>query len=141
MPVRKGTYILVFTLGESRRITVGALGEHLFEPGLYMYVGSAMGGLDQRLERHLRKDKTIRWHIDYLTTVCDSSEAYESYPDFVPECDLARIAAECGAVPVVEGFGCSDCSCTTHLFSVSRETVSEVVAGCRLAPFIARECL
>ena len=76
MSVRKGTYVLFVTLGSDRNITVGARGPHLFKAGTYCYVGSAMAGLDQRLTRHLAHEKTLKWHIDYLTTVCDSSEAW-----------------------------------------------------------------
>ena len=89
MSVRKGTYVLFVTLGSDRNITVGARGPHLFKAGTYCYVGSAMAGLDQRLTRHLAHEKTLKWHIDYLTTVCDSSEAWISYPDSIPECELA----------------------------------------------------
>ena len=135
MTVRKGTYILVITLRSPRLVKVGALGEHLFDPGTYVYTGSAMGGLDQRVSRHLRKEKNIRWHIDNLTTVCDCCEAYESYPDFVPECTLARTAVECGAVPEMKGFGCSDCDCETHPFRAGSDTVSKLVAKASLAPF------
>ena len=114
--IRKGTYVLAVTLGSPADIRVGALGILHFDAGLYIYVGSAMGGLDQRLSRHLRKDKPLRWHIDYLTAAADHSEAYVSYPDFIPECGLARMAEQSGMVPEAEGFGCSDCGCLTHLF-------------------------
>ena len=138
MTVRRGTYILVIKLEHPRLVKVGALGEHLFDPGVYIYVGSAMGGLDHRVSRHLSKEKKIRWHIDNLTTICDSSEAFESYPDPVPECTLADVAQECGAVPEMKGFGCSDCDCVAHLFRADQETVSEIVRRCSLAPFHAR---
>lgn len=141
MTVRKGTYVLVIDLGEPRTVRAGALGEHLFQAGTYAYAGSAMGGLDQRVSRHLAHEKKVRWHIDHLTTVCDSSRAYESYPDFVPECTLARTIEECGGIPEMKGFGCSDCRCYTHLFRVTPETVSAVVSKCALADFRARESL
>ena len=105
MSVRKGTYALFVTFDRDINITVGALGPHLFRAGTYCYVGSAMGGLDQRVSRHLARCKGIRWHIDRLTTVCDGSEAWESYPDFIGECELARIAEECGGIPEMDGFG------------------------------------
>ncbi len=133
--IRKGTYVLALTLGSPSDAEVGALGVLHFDPGLYVYVGSAMGGLDQRLSRHLRKDKAIRWHIDRLTTICDSSEAYESYPDPIPECELAAKAAECGMVPAAEGFGCSDCRCRTHLFKADRSSLGALVSECGLVPF------
>lgn len=132
---RPGTYILVMTLREPRTVRVGALGEHRFEAGTYVYAGSAMGGLDQRLNCHLSKRKKVHWHIDNLTLVCDSAEAYESYPDPVPECTLARIVEGCGGVPEMDGFGCSDCRCATHLFRASGDVVEKAVAVSALALF------
>lgn len=135
MRVRPGTYVLAVTFSRDREITVGALGPHLFRAGTYCYVGSAKGGLDQRVGRHLRREKKIRWHIDYLTTVCDSSRAWESYPDPVPECELARIAERCGGTPELDGFGCSDCGCRSHLFRVDVQTLEKIVSGAGLEPF------
>ena len=135
-PVRKGTYVLFMTLREETPITAGALGPHAFSPGLYCYVGSAMGGLDQRLSRHLRRNKTIRWHIDRLTVAADRAEAWESYPDPIPECVLARTAVECGTLPVHPGFGCSDCRCMTHLFIVPEGTDRGLVSRCGLKRFV-----
>jgi Uri superfamily endonuclease len=37
--------------------------------GRYLYCGSAKGpgGLKARLSRHMRRGKSVRWHIDRLT--------------------------------------------------------------------------
>lgn len=134
MSVRKGTYVLFVTLDRETNVTVGAKGPHVFPPGTYCYVGSAMAGLDQRLKRHLAHEKKIKWHIDCLTTVCDRSEAWESYPDSVPECELGHIAEQCGAIPEMAGFGCSDCGCATHLFRVDPGIKADIVSRCRLVP-------
>jgi Uri superfamily endonuclease len=135
MSVRKGTYVLFVTLGSDRNITVGARGPHLFKAGTYCYVGSAMAGLDQRLTRHLAHDKTLKWHIDYLTTVCDSSEAWISYPEPIPECELADRVGVLGGIPEMEHFGCSDCRCLTHLFRVDAGTKAELVSELHLARY------
>ena len=42
------------------------MGEVSFKEGDYIYIGSAKGCLETRLQRHLRKEKRIFWHIDYL---------------------------------------------------------------------------
>ncbi len=133
--VRRGTYILVLTLAADREIAVGALGPCRFPAGQYCYVGSAAGGLDQRIGRHLRAEKKLKWHIDYLTVCADRCEAYESYPDPVPECELARMAEACGGRPAVDGFGCSDCRCRTHLFMTDGKALARLVALARLRPF------
>jgi len=62
----KGSYILLIKLLKDSEIKVGSLGTISFKKGFYVYVGSAMGGLEQRINRHLRKNKKTFWHIDYL---------------------------------------------------------------------------
>ena len=135
---RMGTYVLVITLGSDLTTEVGALGTLSFPAGVYLYTGSALGGLDQRVSRHIRHEKTVKWHIDRLTVAADSVIAYESYPDYVPECELASMAGDCGMVPSVDGFGCSDCSCRTHLFRVTDGSLDLLISRARLEPF--RDC-
>lgn len=135
MTVRRGTYVLLITLGADLEVQVGALGTLLFKSGTYCYTGSAMGGLDQRVSRHISKDKKVRWHIDRLTMVADQVTAYESYPEAVPECQLAHMAMVCGMVPAVDGFGCSDCGCRTHLFRADEDSVSALVSMAGMNPF------
>lgn len=113
--LQSGTYIAVFDLPDRRRIQVGKLGCFSFEPGLYLYSGSAQRGLSARLTRHARKDKPLHWHIDYL-----SSSAVMIGAMIVPgprerECELAAELRQMyeRAVP---GFGASDCRCGGHLF-------------------------
>ena len=130
--VRRGTYILLLDFSSPFDIQVGALGTLHFDPGRYCYVGSAMGGLDQRLRRHLSRDKKVRWHIDRLTVRADAAEAWESYPEYIEECDLAHLAEGCGMVPVHNGFGCSDCGCRTHLFLVPEGADSNLIRKCAL---------
>ena len=132
---RMGTYVLVITLGSDLTTEVGALGTLSFPAGTYLYAGSALGGLDQRVSRHIRHEKTVKWHIDRLTVAADSVIAYESYPDYVPECELASMAGNCGMVPSVDGFGCSDCSCRTHLFRVTDGSLDLLISRARLEPF------
>jgi len=133
--IRKGTYVLRIDLGADAEIRVGALGTLSFAKGTYVYAGSAMGGLDQRLGRHLSKDKKVRWHIDNLTLAADSVSAFESYPDFIPECRLAQLCMECGMTPVHDGFGCSDCRCKTHLFKAEGQSLERLVDTAGLRPF------
>ncbi|AIZ56488.1 hypothetical protein Mpt1_c06010 [Candidatus Methanoplasma termitum] len=118
--VRKGTYILIFDLPEIR-IEVGALGLIELSEGSYCYVGSAMNGLDQRLERHMSKKKKVRWHIDYLSTVCSCMEAYVVNDKSIPECGLCAVVQKNGGKGIARGFGCSDCKCQTHLFGLTGE--------------------
>ena len=133
--MRRGTYILLLDFNSLKDIEVGSLGLLHFDKGRYCYVGSAMGGLDQRVSRHLRKEKKVRWHIDRLTMAADSTEAWISYPEPISECDLAHCAEGCGMIPVHKGFGCSDCSCHTHLFMVAEGSESRLIDVCSLTRF------
>ncbi len=124
---RRGVYVLFLRFDDVVETEAGALGHISLPAGDYCYVGSAMGGLDQRVSRHLSSEKTIRWHIDYLTTVCNDMHAFELEGDNVTECDLADLMLKNGNLPAVNGFGCSDCDCQTHLFKVDRERTEKAL--------------
>ncbi|MBR4244685.1 MAG: GIY-YIG nuclease family protein [Candidatus Methanomethylophilaceae archaeon] len=133
--IRKGTYVLAISLGSDQDIKVGALGILHFEKGVYCYVGSALGGLDSRIARHMRKDKVLKWHADYITTVADSVDAYISYPDYIEECNLAKMAMDAGMEPSHKGFGCSDCKCYTHLFKADDRLLRTLIKKAKMTPF------
>jgi len=133
--IRKGTYVLAISLGSDLDIRVGALGDLHFDKGLYCYTGSAMGGLDQRLRRHLAKEKVLKWHADYLTVNADEVRAYISYPDYIGECELASLAEAYGMMPSHKGFGCSDCRCRTHLFRTDEKVLKGFVSRYGLEPY------
>lgn len=135
--MRKGTYVLAIILRKPFEGRVGALGQLRLEEGEYCYVGSAMNGLDQRIERHFSRNKIVRWHIDILTLFGDVVMAYESYPDSIPECDLAAMAQSCGMEPAVKGFGCSDCKCQTHLFRAVGDTLQRLVSEAGLRAYVS----
>lgn len=102
-------------------LNVGALGALTFNPGLYAYVGSAQTNLEQRIKRHLRKEKRLFWHIDYLLD-SDAAEVVKVlYKDAgkTGECAVANALGEKGAP--VDGFGCSDCDCRSHLFQIGAD--------------------
>lgn len=119
--IRKGTYVLFLHFHSDIKTRVGSLGSVKLLAGDYCYVGSAKCGLDQRLSRHFSCKKTVHWHIDYLTMLCKNMLAYETEDPKITECDLAEFVIKKGGIPAVIGFGCSDCNCQTHLFSINRE--------------------
>jgi len=131
--VRKGSYLLFVTFRGPVRTDVGSLGTLDIAEGEYCYAGSAMNGLDQRIRRHLSKEKKMRWHIDRLTTVADAAEAFASFGK--DECELAEIAEKCGCAPVFKGFGSSDCGCRTHLFYVTEITKKLLLNASGAVPF------
>lgn len=111
----QGAYLLVLKLDQPHRIDVGGLGSILFRQGYYVYVGSAMQSLTARIDRHLRRRKTMRWHIDYLREVADTTWALPVRTSRRIEQPLAGALAGV-LTPGPAGFGASDSGQATHLF-------------------------
>ena len=133
-----GSYILLLELSESQYIPVGQLGILYFTEGFYAYIGSALNGLETRINRHLRLNKRHHWHIDCLL---DRADIYEVV--LIPEgrrleCTLAQSLRE--YLSCIRGFGSSDCRCPGHLFyapernelnaRVSKEPEGQSSTGC-----------
>jgi len=113
----KGIYCLVFN-NPGCTVRVGALGASVFRAGWHIYVGSALGsGGLQRLERHFSlarlREKRPKWHVDYLLTSPFFSLAYAVYAVTADRLEC-RIAYELNK-DSIPGFGCSDCTCRSHL--------------------------
>lgn len=129
----KGTYCLIVDLPSASRLRVGALGTVSFPTGVYVYVGSALSGIETRVARHTRRTKKLRWHIDYLlrkATVISTIAVPTGSKD--TECAVAKALLRSeGASVVAEGFGSSDCDCPSHLIyfgAGDREWIAESVA-------------
>jgi Uri superfamily endonuclease len=114
----KGVYVLVVSVCKDIGVDVGALGHVFFEKGAYAYVGSAQNCLEKRVKRHLGKAKRKFWHIDYLldSDAAKVEKAFLKQAEKAEECRIARKLSEKGVA--VKNFGCSDCSCVSHLFKV-----------------------
>jgi sugar fermentation stimulation protein A len=108
------SYILLIELPEQRRIPVGQLGVIDFPSGFYVYLGSAMNGLESRVKRHLRRDKKLRWHIDYLLSQAHIVEVILLPGEQRVECALAQALAR--TLSPIPHFGSSGCRCKSHLF-------------------------
>ncbi len=111
----RGTYLLVLYLGRKRRLSIGRLGMLHFPRGFYVYVGSAMRGLQGRIERHRRMSKRPHWHIDTLRAVSELRSGLPIRSATRLECDIASALAKIGAWKIPD-FGSTDCACGTHLF-------------------------
>ena len=107
------SYQLLIELPQPVRCCVGQLGEFDFPAGHYRYTGSAQRAFEARIARHLRQEKTLRWHIDYLLAASGAHIVHVKRSRR-PECDLNQ--ATRGQV-LVAGFGASDCraGCGAHL--------------------------
>ena len=110
----KGCYALLIRLPEKENIEVGKRGSWSFRPGYYAYVGSAMGGLEGRINYHLGNKKRLYWHIDYLLAKASIEEIiFSETPDKI-ECALAQNLGK--TFSSIAGFGASDCKCESHLY-------------------------
>jgi len=116
-----GVYLLEIYLNKSIILSIkNFYGQKLIK-GYYYYTGSAQRNLVQRIERHIKKEKKIHWHIDHLTT-----NKYASLKNVFmilgasknAECDLGKkLKTSLEISDSLNGFGNSDCrNCNTHLF-------------------------
>jgi Uri superfamily endonuclease len=135
----KGIYCLVFR-NPACSVRIGALGPLAFRAGWHIYVGSALGsGGLKRVDRHVSlsgtRDKQPKWHVDYLLTDTYFSLEYtiSAVTGDRLECSLARAIGG----TEIPGFGCSDCSCGTHLFFRARDPRKEIVKAFRQRGLLA----
>jgi len=84
---------------------------------VYFYVGSAQRNLLARIERHNKKKKTLRWHIDYLSAKAEILGVITVPGPRELECKLAKKLSNMFELSG-PGFGASDCRCGGHLFYV-----------------------
>ena len=141
----KGIYALIMALDHDATLTVGRLGEFSFSSGYYLYVGSAQRGLRARINRHLRREKALRWHIDYLRKQADIVEIWWSASQDSRECLWYKAASRLPQAKVfVTRFGSSDCRCPAHLLYLPNrpsarvfqsELAGQEVQVCKYAPF------
>lgn len=112
--MKKGVYALFIELDRKQTIEIGALGEYDFESGIYVYVGSAMNGLNSRIQRHRSNEKKTHWHIDYFLKNSEviGDLKIETEKDF--ECDLNQQIKKLALGTPVKNFGSSDCNCKAH---------------------------
>ena len=124
----KGIYALIFS-NRPCSLAIGSLGEVRFRGGWHVYIGSALGpGGLSRVRRHLRlsraRDRPARWHVDRLLLS----------PSFTLRhlvCGPCGSDLECALGATLGGesvasFGCSDCSCGSHLFHRATDPLDEV---------------
>ena len=118
-----GAYTMLLFLSKQVTVTAGKLGKQTFPRGYYTYTGSALGNganLKHRISRHLKNEKRMFWHIDYLladeNVSVEAVIAAETHENM--ECTInSYLKSESGAKVLVKGFGASDCKkhCGSHL--------------------------
>jgi Uri superfamily endonuclease len=122
--MNSGAYQLYIRVNRKVRLKIGALGSFIFPTGIYVYTGSAMKNLTQRVERHKSKtNKKIRWHIDYLlaSPAVEIIDVKIYYSKLSRECYYnQKILKMKNAFIPAPGFGSSDCKdCPAHLVGIS----------------------
>ncbi len=129
----RGVYVLILKLDNDTGIHTGRLGELHFKNGFYAYVGSALGtGGFKRVTRHFNvasgKNRTRKWHIDYLLPHSRVMCAVLLPTDEALECTVARTLGQFSEE--IPGFGCTDCACRTHLFFSGTDLKDNIVRMC-----------
>jgi Uri superfamily endonuclease len=123
MDANRGVYLVLLELERRTLISTGAR-EWELEPGMYIYVGSAMTSLSERVGRHLKLEKKKHWHIDYLREESRVLAALLLPSDGRMEEELSRFVSKYGEG--VKGFGAGDCKVESNLYRIELEAVSEV---------------
>ena len=114
----KGTYILLVSLNQAKRLEIGRLGAFDLVPGFYAYVG-----LRARIQHHLESTAEPHWHIDYLLRWAVPIEVWYALADRKLEQDWAEFLEQSPMFRApIPRFGSSDYrrSRTTHLFFAKR---------------------
>ncbi len=131
--LNSGAYLLVMRLDRDVRMRIGKLGAFNFPQGYYVYVGSAMKNLKQRVARHFSDKKKMHWHIDYFLDNASIERAF-IYPSkrrleskiaslFEREVDKGEAAI------IVKKFGATDSNNKSHLFYFSTKTLLNRTLG------------
>src|SRR5262249_14317180 len=125
LPDEKGTYVLIASVPQMKRVEVGQLGEFDIVPGFYAYVGSAFGagGLGARIGHHLGSAAAPHWHLDYLLQVAEPVQVWYSTKDQKLEHHWAGLSEQARQFRIpIPRFGSSDYhrSRSSHLFYCKR---------------------
>lgn len=127
LPSAPGTYLLEIAITSHRCVQVGRLGRLDLTPGIYYYVGSALGpgGLAARVGRHLKASKKLRWHIDYLLEGQQITRVWTRMDHERREHRWARwFIRETNVIVPLRGIGASDCKCLSHFFRSRKGSIS-----------------
>lgn len=117
-------YLLFIKVDRDTVLSVGSLGEIKFKKGIYVYVGSGGKNIYKRIGRHFKREKKLRWHIDYLTIIYQPYKAWIIQGKDLDEERLASILIE--RYPYVKGFGATDSRHPSHLFHLGNDELEEL---------------
>lgn len=133
----KGSYLVLIEIKCNDTIKIGKLGHLDFQKGFYVYVGSAINGLEPRINRHLRKKKKIHWHIDFLLNNSKIINVFYKENSFKEECKISKEFNK--KLQSVENFGCSDCKCKSHLFYGTYKEIVNIIHKLKMKQYPLNE--
>lgn len=116
----KGSYIISGFLNGDKKIKIGRIGYLNFKRGWYLYVGSGMAYLKERVKRHFKKNKKKHWHIDYLIPDLKNLKAFLIHSSKSLECEISMEISKISN-GFIEKFGSTDCNCKSHLLYFKKE--------------------
>jgi Uri superfamily endonuclease len=120
-PSLPAAYAMAIELADTVVVMLSGRAPIALPAGRYLYCGSAKGpgGLKARLSRHMRRSKSVRWHVDQLT---EQGLVIGSW--IFPGGDECRLVQMCSYLPMlIAGFGSSDCAtCGSHLLQWPNRT-------------------
>ena len=120
-PALPGAYAMAIELANTVAVMLSGRSSIILPAGRYLYCGSAkgQGRLKARLSRHMRRGKSVRWHVDQLT---ERGLVIGSW--IFPGGDECEVVRMCSYLPMpIAGFGSSDCAtCRSHLLQWSNRT-------------------
>jgi Uri superfamily endonuclease len=139
-----GTYALILYNPKKNQVQIGQWQTIEIKRGYYIYVGSAFGpgGVKARVSRHFKPEKSKRWHIDYLRAVTRPKWAWYTHDQRRVEHEWADVLSRQPGISSIEGFGCSDCRCRSHLFYSLKKPEIQIVRkalGCKIMNYIYRK--
>jgi len=129
----KGSYVLLIELDKDLNIVIGGLRNIFFKKGFYVYIGSALNGIEKRIQRHIRKGKKIHWHIDYFLIYANIIDIFYKETNTRFECDIAKNFNV--KLQSIQNFGCSDCKCKSHLFYGDKSEILEIISNINMKKY------
>ena len=132
IPNNSGIYSLILSLDKNVQLLTRGLKRFDLQKGYYIYIGSAMNGLRNRIFRYLRIEYMKKfWHIDYLLEYAKILYIIFSITkDRKFESVLANEFLKINYLKPVPKFGCSDTKDFTHLFylhSFDQKVLNDVI--------------
>ncbi len=112
--------MLLIEINKNEFIKIGKGGNFKLEKGYFVYSGSGKRNGIQRIIRHIKKSKNLRWHIDYLLKKGKIKKIWIVFGDKTNECRMSKMLLYSkGSIPFKK-FGSSDCKCPAHLFHFNK---------------------